>query len=56
MNGYFFFLDSETGATFTAIIQIGTDGNNVEYNSECVRLKEECQTLIGCPEGDYIFG
>ncbi len=26
--------------------------DNVEYNYECVRLKEECQTCLGCPEGE----
>ncbi len=45
------FSDPETGTIHCNY----TDWNrqdNVENNSECVCLKEECQKCLGCPEGD----
>ncbi len=50
MVGYFFFGFRNRGTIHCSY----TDWNrqdNVENNSECVRLKEECQTRLGCPEG-----
>ncbi len=50
MDGYFFFGFRNRGTIHCNY----TDWNrqdNVKYNSECVRLKEECQTRLGCPDG-----
>ncbi len=56
VNGYFF-SDSETGAPFTPITQIGTDKtlSNITLNVfACKRnVRHAC---IGCPEDEYILG
>ncbi len=51
MDGYFFW-DSENRGTIHCNSTDWNRQENVEHNSECVCLKEEYQTCLGCLVGD----